>query len=227
MEKATFERFKNTSSNFFPADSNTFIASLENEAISGGAVTERRSCAEKSCRVVTQSFDEYFGSLADVRWLKFVQNGIGASFRSLIVVRDPRVLLLQKYKDQKNDIMEYADEIVKYCDSMVDNWSRLYDLTQESFSKSIKIIKYEDLQMNYQNEIKDALLFLKLDSAKFDPFPIFEDSLSLTLRRNIYKAFNAVQNDCGKFMKMFHYNQLLFEDFLNSLEYLSITVTHD
>ena len=136
--------------------------------------------------------------------------------------------------------MEYADEIVKYCDSMVDNWSRLYDLTQESFSKSIKIIKYEDLQMNYQNEIKDALLFLKLNSAKFDPFPIFGDSLSLSLRRNIYKvsllsrnysikikAFNAVQNDCGKFMKMFHYNQLLFEDFLNSLEYLSITVTHD
>lgn len=137
--------------------------------------------------------------------------------------------------------MEYADEIVKYCDSMVDNWSRLYDLTQENFSKSIKIIKYEDLQMNYQNEIKDALLFLKLDSAKFDPFPIFEDSMSLSLRRNIYKvrtltnfrmkgklkAFNAVQNDCGKFMKMFHYNQLLFEDFLNSLEYLSITVTHD
>ena len=84
--------------------------------------------------------------------------------------------------------MEYADEIVKYCDSMVDNWSRLYDLTQESFSKSIKIIKYEDLQMNYQNEIKDALLFLKLNSAKFDPFPIFGDSLSLSLRRNIYKV---------------------------------------
>ena len=98
------------------------------------------------------------------------------------------MLLLQKYKDQKTDILEYADEIVKYCDAMVDNWSRLYDLTQEKFSKSIKIVKYENLQFDYENEVKEILGFLKLDSAKFDPFPIFEDSLALSLRRNIYKV---------------------------------------
>lgn len=55
---------------------------------------ERRSCAEKSCRVVTQSFDEYFGSLADIRWLKFVQNGIGASFRVFFQQGDSSMMSL-------------------------------------------------------------------------------------------------------------------------------------
>lgn len=101
--------------------------------------------------------------------------------------------------------------------------------------------------MNYENEVKEILAFLKLDSAKIDPFPIFEDSLTLSLRRNIYKvgfchayfssafaqaqlqfqAFNAVQNDCAQFMKMYQYDHLLFEDFLDSLEYFTISVLHD
>lgn len=82
---------------------------------------------------------------------------------------------------------------------MVDNWSRLYDLTQEKFSKSIKIVKYENLQLDYENEVKQVLGFFKLDSAKFDPFPIFEDSLTLSLRRNIYKVKN-----------LFNYNYIQF-----------------
>jgi len=71
-----------------------------------------------------------------------LKNGLGVSFKALLVVKDPRLLLLQEYSRRRAEFIDHSRNIISYCEAMVSNWNVLYDIEQKQ-AQSIMLVRYE------------------------------------------------------------------------------------
>jgi len=107
--------------------------------------------------------------LVNANWTQLLRTGLGVSFKTLIIVKDPRKILFDQYTGKKKEQKHHESSIQTlkyYCEAMVDNWHQIIESTAVLLQKMPTTVLTKDDMLTkkyFSEEILKIPKFFKIE----------------------------------------------------------------